>query len=404
MLINKAVIVIAGDETAMKSNLPRALHEVCGKPALMWTLERAAAVAQSVVIAAEDVSPYREYLVDRAEYMELSGEITADAREYVLLLSGVMPLVSEQSMTELIEAAKCAVAAYLVMDDGDGGMTPYQDVCCVRGDMLTPGALKDVSAFIDTLKTRGERVLASGVKRYEGTRIVDRASLWEAEFMAQAYINARHMKNGVTMIDPHRTYIGADVTVGRDTILYPNTMLTGNTTVGEDCKIYDSRLIDTVVGDGCELKNVVAERACVGNGVKIGPFVNLRPDTVIADGCKIGDFVEVKNSNIGSGTKLPHLSYIGDADVGERVNVGCGCVFVNYDGIDKHRTTVGSDVFLGCQTNLVAPVSVGDGAYTAAGSTITENVPDDALAIARARQENKPGWVKKYYALRGRKK
>ena len=148
------------------------------------------------------------------------------------------------------------------------------------------------------------------------------------------------------------------------------------------------------------LNYVFANAARVGDRVTIGPYVNLRPKTDIADGCKIGDFVEVKNSNIGEGTKLPHLSYIGDADVGARVYVGCGCVFANYDCVHKHRTTVGNDVFLGCQTNLVAPVSVGDGAYTAAGSTINKDVPADAMAFARARQENKEGYASRYKALK----
>ncbi len=207
-------------------------------------------------------------------------------------------------------------------------------------------------------------------------------------------------KNAVT------NYIEEGVEIGKGTIVYPGVVIEGKSVIGEDCVLRTGcELRDCVIGARCNLVYVVGEQAKVGDDVKIGPFVNLRPKTVLENKCKIGDFVEIKNSNIGAGTKLPHLSYIGDSDVGERVNVGCGCVFVNYDGFDKHRTVVGNDVFLGCQTNLVAPVTVGNDAFTAAGSTITEDIPDGAFAIARSRQTNKLGWVEKYRALkRGKEK
>ena len=199
---------------------------------------------------------------------------------------------------------------------------------------------------------------------------------------------------GVDFIDGGNTYIDNTAEIAAGVRIYPNVYIEGNVKIGEGTVLYPGcRIEDSVIGKNCVLEQVRAREASIGDSVSIGPYVNLRPGTVIADGCRIGDFVEVKNSKIGSGTKLPHLSYIGDADVGERVNVGCGTVFVNYDGKNKHRTRVGNDVFIGCNTNLIAPVSVADGAYTAAGSTITDDVPEKTLAIARARQVNKAGWV-----------
>lgn len=229
----------------------------------------------------------------------------------------------------------------------------------------------------------------------------DMRSLSEAIAMVQKRIRDKHFENGVLIMQGETVYIDADVKIAAGAVIWPNNMLCGKTSIGANTQIKPGcNISNSTIGEKCVLNYVYANEAAVGDNVTIGPYVNLRPNTVIANGCKIGDFVEVKNSNIGEGTKLPHLSYIGDADVGARVNVGCGCVFVNYDGVHKHRTVVGDDVFLGCQTNLVAPVSVGDGAYTAAGSTITKNVPSDAMAFARTRQENKEGYASRYKALK----
>ncbi len=211
---------------------------------------------------------------------------------------------------------------------------------------------------------------------------------------------------GVIFKMPETNLIDEKTEIGSGTVIYPGVVIEGESRIGCDCLIRTGCFIrSSTIGDRCDLIYVVSDNAIVETDVKIGPFVNLRPDTHIKSKCKVGDFVEIKNSNIDEGSKVPHLTYVGDADVGKRVNVGCGCVFVNYDGFDKHRTKVGDDVFLGCQTNLVAPVSVGNDAFTAAGSTITEDVPAANLAVARSKQFNKPGWVEKYRALkRGKEK
>lgn len=206
----------------------------------------------------------------------------------------------------------------------------------------------------------------------------------------------KHIEKGVLFINPSSCYVEETVKIGKGCVIEQNVMLQGNTEIGENNIIgMGTKLVDTKVGSGCELLSVVSVDAEIGNDVLAGPFAYIRPGSKIADDVKVGDFVEVKNATIDEGTKIAHLTYVGDSDVGKRVNFGCGTVTVNYDGKNKHRCKIGDDAFIGCNTNLVAPVTVGDGAYTAAGSTITDQVPDKSLAIARARQVNKSGWKDK---------
>jgi bifunctional UDP-N-acetylglucosamine pyrophosphorylase/glucosamine-1-phosphate N-acetyltransferase len=205
-----------------------------------------------------------------------------------------------------------------------------------------------------------------------------------------------HVRNGVEFVDPENTYVDDTVTIGRGTIVYPGVILSGETAIGADCIIgQNTRIADSVLGSGVEVQASHILESKVGDGCKIGPFAYLRPNSRIGDNVKIGDFVEIKNSVIGDGTKVPHLTYVGDADLGRNINLGCGVVFVNYDGSAKHRSTVEDRAFIGCNTNLISPVTVGEKAYVAAGSTLTKDVPPGALAVARARQENVPGWVEK---------
>ena len=203
------------------------------------------------------------------------------------------------------------------------------------------------------------------------------------------------MADGVSIIDPNNTYVDTTVTIGRDTVLYPGTILEGQTVIGEDCHIGPYvRMTNVQMGDDDHVQFMYAHDCQIKNGCEVGPFVHFRPDTVIGNHVKVGNYMEVKNSTVGDGTKLPHLSYIGDSDVGQNVNIGCGTITVNYDGKIKHRTTIGNHAFVGCNSNLVAPVTVGDYAYVGAGSTITKAVPAKSLSVARARQRNIEDWVK----------
>ena len=215
-----------------------------------------------------------------------------------------------------------------------------------------------------------------------------------ADAQERARINAAHARNGVVLIDPQATYIDAGVRIGAGTVIYPGNVLEGRTAVGAGCTLLpNNRLHDTTVGDGATLESVVAIEAEVGEGTTVGPFAYLRHGCKVGARCRIGDFVEIKNSTVGDETRISHLTYVGDSDLGRDINLGCGVVFVNYDGKKKYRSRVEDHAFIGCNVNLVSPVRVGREAYVAAGSTVTEDVPDAALCIARARQAVKPGWV-----------
>lgn len=209
-----------------------------------------------------------------------------------------------------------------------------------------------------------------------------------------AAVRTRLLEQGVVMMDPLAIYVEASVTVGKGTLLLPGTILRGQTVVGEDCVLGpNTMLTDCTVGHRVTINASQCVESTLADGANVGPFAYIRPGCVIGEDVKVGDFVEVKNATLGKGTKLPHLIYVGDSDVGENCNFGCGSITVNYDGKLKHRTHVGNRCFIGCNTNLVAPVTVGDGAYTAAGSTVTQEVPAGDLAVARARQTNLSGWA-----------
>ena len=211
------------------------------------------------------------------------------------------------------------------------------------------------------------------------------------------------LEAGVKMMDPSTVYVEDTVTVGEGTLLLPGTILRGRTVVGKNCEIGpNTMLTDCTVEDGVVINSSQCSSSTIRAGAHVGPFAYIRPDCTVGERVKVGDFVELKNSTIGSGTKISHLTYVGDCDVGSRVNFGCGTVIVNYDGNRKYRSTIGDDCFLGCNTNLVSPVRLGNGAFTAAGSTITHDVEADALSVARARQVDKPGWAIAHRAKKGK--
>ncbi len=229
--------------------------------------------------------------------------------------------------------------------------------------------------------------------------LTDAESFDAAQYYGRLDQAEKCIEQGVRIFDPQNVYVDPTVTVGAGTVLLPGTILRGNTVIGKNCEIGPNTMIrDCTLGDGCIANASQLNEAVFGANVNIGPFAYVRPGTRVADDCKVGDFVEVKNAVIGEGTKLPHLIYVGDSDVGEHCNFGCGSITCNYDGNYKYRTTVGDNVFIGCNTNLVAPVTVESGAFTAAGSTITDTVPADALAVARTRQELREGWAVRHRA------
>ena len=217
-------------------------------------------------------------------------------------------------------------------------------------------------------------------------------------------VNIAHLERGVKFIDINTAYINEEAVIGAGTVIYPCVVIEGKSVIGKDCVIgQNSKIKDSKIGDGTDIMSSVITESTVGERTHIGPFAYLRPGSKIGNDCKVGDFVEIKNSSFGDGTKASHLAYIGDSDVGAGVNIGCGVVFVNYDGRDKHRSNVGDGAFIGCNTNLVSPVNVEEKAYIAAGSTITQDVPAGALAIAREKQRNLEGWVEKRGLLNKKK-
>lgn len=228
---------------------------------------------------------------------------------------------------------------------------------------------------------------------------------YEALEKKRLEINLKHMENGVNFIDLRAAYIDETVQIGAGTTIYPCVVLEGSVTIGEGCVIgQNSRIVDSYIGDGTTVQSSVILESEVGEKTSIGPFAYLRPGSSIGNGCKVGDFVEVKNSSMGDGAKASHLTYIGDSDVGKNVNLGCGVVFVNYDGSQKYRSVVKDGAFIGCNSNLVSPVTVEEGAYVAAGSTVTRDVPGGALYVARAQGRTLEGWVEKRGILNKKRK
>ena len=235
----------------------------------------------------------------------------------------------------------------------------------------------------------------------EGLGVNTRRQLAEAEQVVRQQIRDRWLDAGVTMIDPASTWIDASVIIGKDTILYPNIMLEGSTVIGEDCVLRAfTRLTNCIVGNGVEiLDHCVFADSRIEDGAHLGPFVHLRPGVVVRKNAKVGNFVEMKKTDLGEGSKANHLSYLGDATIGKGVNIGAGTITCNYDGLQKFQTVIGDGVFLGSDTQLIAPVTIGAGAIIAAGTTVTEDVPADALVIGRVPQENRAGWAARRRAL-----
>lgn len=230
----------------------------------------------------------------------------------------------------------------------------------------------------------------------QANSIEDLLETEQAKQKARLQIVLKHIQNGVEFIDWKAAYIDGQVEIGAGTVVYPGVILSGQTRIGEKCVIgHNTRIVDSVIGNEVEVQSSEILESSVGSYTKVGPFAYLRPKSRIGEHAKVGDFVEVKNSTMGNHSKASHLTYIGDSDIGDNVNLGCGVVFVNYDGKSKHRSTVKDNAFIGCNTNLVSPVTVGEKAYVAAGTTLTADVPDGALSVARAKQRNVEGWVEK---------
>ncbi|MGE5561133.1 MAG: bifunctional UDP-N-acetylglucosamine diphosphorylase/glucosamine-1-phosphate N-acetyltransferase GlmU [Chloroflexota bacterium] len=452
-----AVILAAGYGTRMKSKVTKMLHPLAGRPLVEYSVRAARGAGAErivMVIGPRQGDDIRAAIGDACEYAFQAEQLgTGHAamqaesalkgfRGLVLVLFGDAAMIRAETLNELIayhrekNAAATLLTAKLPDPTGygrvireavtgsvlrivetkkPGDATPdemkvdevFTSVACFDSDKLWSalGRLTNSNAqreyyFTDVFRiiaADGDRVEAWIARDWrEAVCPNDRVELAEAEALMRARINRKLMLSGVTIVDPRSTYIDDTVVIGPDTVIMPNTFICGNTVIGEDCRIGpNSTIKDCRIGNGVEIIYSFLREGEICDGASFGPFAHMRPGTVLGPRAKIGNFNELKNSRIGAGTKIAHLSYIGDATVGTDTIIGCGVITVNYDGTKKWPTKIGSRTLVGCNTNLVAPVEVGDDAYIAAGSTITDQVPNDSLAIARERQVTKPGYMKK---------
>lgn len=447
-----AVILAAGEGKRMKSTLPKVLHKVCGKEMVNHVIDimRRSGIDDVNVIVGKGADEVKDATKNKnvtyslqdkqlgtGHAVKCASGFLKEKQGTVAIFTGDAPLIKDETVRKFIEFHengnyKCSLLTSVIDNPSSYGrvirkpqgelekIVEFKDcneeevkvkeinagMYCfdiksllesldelnndnAQGEYYLPGV-------IEILKNKGQKLGAMPVDFEETLGVNSRVELCEAEKILRNRINKIHMENGVTIIDPQSTYIGADVEIGSDTIIYPGNVLEGKTIIKEECILYpNSRIEDATLEKGVVVQSSVILESVVGGGTTVGPFAYIRPESTIGKNARIGDFVEIKKSSIGDNTKVSHLTYIGDAQVGTDCNFGCGTVVVNYDGKKKYKTIIGNHAFIGCNTNLVSPVKVNDNAFIAAGSTITDEVPEGALAIARAKQVNKEGWVSK---------
>ncbi len=448
-----ALVLAAGEGTRMKSETPKVLHTLLDRPILAYVLSatRAAGVERCAVVIGHKADRVEDYLrsaeaeaIVQDEQLGTGHAVKSAADRFqgfggsLFVVSGDTPLLRAETVRSLLEEHERTKAAATILTsippdptgygriirDSDGkitGIVEHRDadtrqlkigetnssIYCFDSRKLF-SALEHLgndnvqgeyylTDVIEILAGRGETIASRVVEDFTETLgINSRNQLAEALEVLQRRVNEAWMAEGVTMMSPAQTWIGVDVTIGRDTELLPQTYLLGSTTLGEGNRIGPNvRIFDSRVGSGCQISQSQIREATIEDDVNVGPFCSVRPGTVLRKGSKAGTFVEMKKSEVGEGSKVPHLSYMGDATIGRDVNVGAGTITCNYDGVNKYPTEIGDGAFIGSDTMLVAPVKVGKGAVTGAGSAIAKDVPDESLAIERTQQRNIEGWAKR---------
>lgn len=446
----KAVILAAGFGTRMKSKHPKVIHPILGRPLVSYVIQaaREAGAEEICMVVGHGSEAVKAAIGDDVTYVMQAeqlgtGHAVKMAESFIgeegrtLVLFGDTPLITGQTLKSLIKTTEDKDSSVTVLStlvdnpEGYGRILREKGVFkksiehkdaseeerrikeinagmyCFDAKRLKEALgklnnnnaqgeyyLPDVLPIIMEAGGKAEVLLTEDSEEILG--INNRVQLAEAGAMLQRRINERHMLAGVTLYNPAQTYISSDAIIGEDTVIFPGTFIEGKSVIGRDSVIGpNTKIFQSTIGEGTKVEQSTILESTVGSATTIGPYAYIRPNSTIGDHIKVGDFVEIKNAVIGDGTKISHLTYVGDADVGKKVNFGCGTVVVNYDGQKKHRTTIEDEAFIGCNTNLVSPVTVHHKAYTAAGSTITKDVPEDALGIARSRQTNIEGWVKR---------
>ncbi|MEE3104623.1 MAG: bifunctional UDP-N-acetylglucosamine diphosphorylase/glucosamine-1-phosphate N-acetyltransferase GlmU [Acidobacteriota bacterium] len=448
------VVLAAGQGARMKSSLPKVLHTVAGLPIIVHVLRAIEPLKASSIamVVGHKAGLVEDALANRAAIQFVHQEpqlgtghgllqtesLLAGATGTLLLLAGDVPLVRPSTLRDLLETHRGAAAGLTVLTANESRPYGYGRILRRNGQLI--GIVEERDA---TDKQRKIREINSGIYAFELTPLFDSLKQLAAENEQGEYylpdivsiyqrlnlpvetvtledadeikginsqgelaeVNAivRQGKNeelmaaGVTIDNPASTFVDVDVTVGPDTVLHPGVILEGQTRIGAACEIHSgSRIVDSTLEDGVTIQNhCVITGSRIAKGARIGPFAHLRPESDIGAEVKIGNFVEIKKAAIGAGTKASHLAYLGDATIGQKVNVGAGTIICNYDGTKKHQTVIEDGAFIGSDSQLIAPVTVGKGAYVASGSSITDDVPAGALAVARGRQVNKPGWADK---------
>ncbi|OFO42337.1 bifunctional UDP-N-acetylglucosamine diphosphorylase/glucosamine-1-phosphate N-acetyltransferase GlmU [Staphylococcus sp. HMSC070D05] len=447
-----AIILAAGKGTRMKSKKYKVLHEVAGKPMVEHVLTnvKKAGVNQIVTIVGHGAEQVKDTLGNQSLYSYQNEQLgTAHAvkmaEEHLhtqegttLVVCGDTPLITSETLQRLIahheetQAHVTVLSATAQTPFGYGRIVRDQNhyLNSIVEEKDATNAQKDINEISSGIFAFDNKTLFEKLKQVKNDNaqgeyylpdvvtliledngkaevyhtddfdeimgVNDRIMLSHAEKALQHRINHHHMRNGVTIIDPITTFIGPDVEIGMDTIIEPGVRINGKTFIGEDTHVGQySEINNSRIGNKVNIIQSVINDSSVGDKTKVGPFAQLRPGSNLGAEVKVGNFVEVKKAELKDGAKVSHLSYIGDAEVGERTNIGCGSITVNYDGVNKFKTVIGKDAFIGCNTNLIAPVTVGDGALIAAGSTITDDIPKESLALARARQVTKEGYNKK---------
>ena len=430
-----AVILAAGKGTRMQSKLYKVLHKVCDRTMVELVLDSLNDLEMQEVITVVGHGAER--------VKEVLGDELKDKEGTTIVMYGDTPLIRPETINSMLDHhentnAKATVLTAIADDpfaygriirDVNGKLVKIVEekdateqekkikeinsgIYCFDNKLLfemlekvkndnNQGEyyLPDVLALIREQKEIIETYLCDDFDETFGVN--DRVALAYAENVMRNRINTKHMLAGVTLVDPTNTYIAPNAVIGRDTTIYPNVTIKSNTVIGEDCQIKpNSYLENAQIGNGVKVLSSTISDSKIGDYTSVGPYSHIRNNCELGQHVRVGNFVELKNTTYGDGSKTAHLSYLGDTEVGSNTNIGCGTITVNYDGKNKYRTKIGSDAFIGCNSNLIAPLEIGDGAVVAAGTTVTENAPSDALVIARVKQENKEGYAKKMPAGR----